>query len=202
MLIEILRSKTQNFHDSIEYQWFSKLILNNPPIDFYQRYLLAWQEIYIAYNIPIQFYKIKNWQNLFSDSIKNLRFDLHGLSLKHPPPTLPQLVPPKLNEISCWGALYVLNGSALGGLVIAKQLEKTASPLLNKHKRFFYGHGKETHRIWHEFLNGLKTLHSLSDTQRQSIILSAINTFSTIEKYLSDTLIQPESKPHSARLYQ
>lgn len=49
------------------------------------------------------------------------------------------------------GALYVVEGSALGGLVIAKQLHATLGVDANRGARFFNGWGDATQQKWHNY---------------------------------------------------
>jgi heme oxygenase (biliverdin-IX-beta and delta-forming) len=49
------------------------------------------------------------------------------------------------------GALYVVEGSALGGLVIAKQLHATLGVDANRGARFFNGWGDATPQKWHNY---------------------------------------------------
>jgi heme oxygenase len=50
------------------------------------------------------------------------------------------------------GALYVLEGSTLGGQVIARQLAESIGVYPGKGASFFYGHGDDTQAHWKEFL--------------------------------------------------
>lgn len=49
------------------------------------------------------------------------------------------------------GALYVVEGSALGGLMIAKQLHATLGVDANRGARFFNGWGDATPQKWHNY---------------------------------------------------
>ncbi len=59
---------------------------------------------------------------------------------------------PTLTQASALaGALYVVEGSALGGLVIAKQLHATLGVDANRGARFFNGWGDATHQKWDSY---------------------------------------------------
>lgn len=52
------------------------------------------------------------------------------------------------------GALYVLEGAAMGGMMIARKLE-TASPRLAEATDFHTAYGKQTRQMWQQFTDGL-----------------------------------------------
>jgi heme oxygenase len=54
-----------------------------------------------------------------------------------------------------WGMLYVIEGSTLGGRVIAKNLKKTLNLSDEFGARFFSGYGSNTGQMWKNFLSAL-----------------------------------------------
>lgn len=52
---------------------------------------------------------------------------------------------------SFWGALYVMEGSTLGGQLISRHLEEALGFRDGHGYRFFRGHGQDTGRLWKEF---------------------------------------------------
>ena len=81
------------------------------------------------------------------------------------------------------GALYVLEGSTLGGQIIIKHLQKTMpSGFVNA--AYFSGYQQRTGSMWKEFLQQLTALPQ-SKQQEQQIITGAIITFKIIDGLLS-----------------
>ncbi|MFT4111627.1 biliverdin-producing heme oxygenase [Silvibacterium sp.] len=56
---------------------------------------------------------------------------------------------------SFWGAMYVMEGSTLGGQVISRQLETNLGFSNRNGYSYFYGHGSETGNKWREFVSVL-----------------------------------------------
>lgn len=71
---------------------------------------------------------------------------------------LSNFLPQIESEAEAWGALYVLEGSTLGGRGITKMLLKQCPELTLHEIKFFNGYGDETGPMWVRFqkaLNGL-----------------------------------------------
>ena len=88
------------------------------------------------------------------------------------------------NIYSAAGALYVLEGSTLGGQIIVKHLQKIMSPgFVNT--LYFSGYQQRTGSMWKEFLQQLTAMPQ-STLEEQQIITGAITTFKIIDGLLSN----------------
>ena len=77
------------------------------------------------------------------------------------------------------GALYVVEGSTLGGVVIARALE----PAFGENRRFYLGHGDEHGRLWRGFVARLDRLDGqaeAADAER-----AALAAFAAFERWMS-----------------
>ena len=83
------------------------------------------------------------------------------------------------------GALYVIEGSALGGRVLAKGLDRLLGSGEPAGRRFFEGHGSLTGAAWHDFVRRVD-LVSAAPAARASVIDAAVEVFSIFEKWLAD----------------
>ena len=81
------------------------------------------------------------------------------------------------------GALYVLEGSTLGGQIIVKHLQK-AMPAGFVNAAYFSGYQQRTGSMWKEFLEQLTALPQ-STFEEQQIIKGAVTTFKIIDGLLS-----------------
>lgn len=82
------------------------------------------------------------------------------------------------------GALYVLEGSTLGGQIIVKHLHKAmTSGFVNT--AYFSGYQQRTGSMWKEFLQQLTALPQ-STQQEQQITKGAVTTFKIIDGLLSN----------------
>ncbi len=82
------------------------------------------------------------------------------------------------------GAVYVIEGSTLGGQVISKHLEQ--SGLIHSTQYgclFFQGYGPKTGTMWRNFLAELSQIHP-SDADK--VVLAARETFYRLNSFLED----------------
>jgi heme oxygenase len=88
------------------------------------------------------------------------------------------------NTASAFGALYVMEGSTLGGKMIARMLLKnTALSLPENAISFFSGYGEETGARWKNFLTALNKQEDV-----ETLANSANATFLALKRWLQQTL--------------
>ena len=88
------------------------------------------------------------------------------------------------NAIEAFGALYVLEGSTLGGRGITRMLLKNeALQLQLAEVTFFSGYGEQTGVMWTSFLNSLNQF-TTTPTAIQQQIATANNTFTFFKIWL------------------
>lgn len=83
-----------------------------------------------------------------------------------------------------FGALYVIEGSTLGGQVISRHLKEKFGLDESNGAAFFSGYGKETGTMWKGFRDAI-TNFADGDANREEIIGAANETFTKIGKCLS-----------------
>lgn len=83
------------------------------------------------------------------------------------------------------GALYVVEGSALGGRLLARGLDPLLGPESAEGRHFFLGRGGATGAAWRDYLHALATVDNHS--QRRAVVFdAAILTFEVFEAWLED----------------
>lgn len=94
------------------------------------------------------------------------------------------------------GALYVLEGSTLGGAQIARALQGVIGGGAGDGRRFFLGRGDQQNSMWRDFL---AQLESLSEAPRESAeaIEAAVVTFDDFETWMEGWRVERESAPAS-----
>lgn len=110
--------------------------------------------------------------------------DLKTLGDTNLPGALPQRFLPTIDdEAAAWGALYVLEGSSLGGRLICRMIAKQfpGAPL-----RFFNGYGSDTGPLWVRFLAALE--QAGSQLSYPEINRSATHTFQSFDLWLQQQL--------------
>jgi len=93
---------------------------------------------------------------------------------------LPQLAPPNdlpaiLNHLQALGALYVIEGSTLGGSIISKMVSRQLNMHDNAGLSFFNGYGNDTEEMWQIFKQTLDT--SVKPPDEETVIQAANETF-------------------------
>lgn len=83
------------------------------------------------------------------------------------------------------GALYVVEGSALGGRVLCRGLDQLLSPDSVEGRRFLTGHGAHTGDAWRSFLDTLE-LVGFEPIGRTALVNAAVETFEVFETWLSE----------------
>jgi heme oxygenase len=84
-----------------------------------------------------------------------------------------------------FGALYVVEGSALGGSHLARNLDSLLGPLVTDGRRFFLGRGSSTSAGWKLFLARLTAAGS-TRAARDEMVEAAVTTFTIFEEWLRD----------------
>ena len=103
---------------------------------------------------------------------------------------LPELTSPA----TIFGALYVTEGSTLGGQVICRQLSQSLHLSPGKGASFFYGHGEQTGSKWKAFTSALCEFSAgpCALEVEKVMVESAIATFKSIGYWLSPEQVSAE----------
>ena len=105
--------------------------------------------------------------------------DLARLGHLATPPQCPAL-PPLETRAQLLGAMYVLEGSTLGGQVIARQLAAAGID----GRTFFGSRAERTGPLWKQFTQLLEAAAAAEDADADAIVASAILTFQTLAVWL------------------
>lgn len=82
------------------------------------------------------------------------------------------------------GILYVVEGSALGGRFILKNVEKTLGYSAESGASYFAGYGNTTGSMWKHFMNEISE-YEAANNAGEEIIAGAVFAFKSIEKHFS-----------------
>lgn len=107
--------------------------------------------------------------------------DLNLLGLA--PPQLPNANElPEINDhFQATGALYVIEGSTLGGRIISKIIQQQLNLADMNGLTFFKGYGDRTYRMWQHFKYSIDQVSN--ESKKNSIIQSANDTFIQFSKW-------------------
>ncbi|MEO7044597.1 MAG: biliverdin-producing heme oxygenase [Ferruginibacter sp.] len=175
MLSEKLKLKTKEQHQQLEVK-----IVGTIKAIRQQRDYVKLLQIFAGYFGALEF--LIN-QTLRSDMLPDfssrrkavaLKTDLLNMSASLPQKIRNENLPIIINYLHALGALYVMEGSTLGGQVITKMI---ASKLPDeKAFSFFQGYGEKTIEMWNSFKESINAMN-LTKEEEGIIITSANETF-------------------------
>lgn len=87
------------------------------------------------------------------------------------------------NYLQAFGALYVIEGSTLGGKIIVQLLQRQLNIDHLKGFSFFHGYGEETESKWASFQKTLNELRK-NATDTESIVFAANDTFAKFKLWI------------------
>lgn len=110
-----------------------------------------------------------------------LELDLAWFGVAKPDHRRPAL--PEMNTPSSFlGTMYVMEGSTLGGQLIARHVAKALHLTEGHGDAYFRGHGHQTGPMWKEFCEVLTT--RVSDDQTEAVVASAKAMFATFGAWM------------------
>ena len=110
--------------------------------------------------------------------------DLSALHVSNPELCEKNQLPVIDSPFRALGALYVMEGSTLGGVYIVKMIQKKLSGKENIF-HFFSGYGDRNPLMWNRFKNALN--HSTADEEEMRLILSgAEDTFHSFYEWINE----------------
>lgn len=115
--------------------------------------------------------------------VHQLRQDLQVLSAFTPTPPLADPLPSMQTLQQMLGVAYVLEGSTLGGQVLRRELEQRLK-LPPQALTYVTGYGADTGRRFRTFMHAVDRACP-TEAQRQSVIESAIQTFTLLKHWLT-----------------
>lgn len=172
--IDLLRRETASDHEAVE----GSIPLMTDDLDI-RRYVavleqlygivVAWEEL-VAEVSPDWLHDIR----IPRRRQEMLRGDLayFGVEIDHPPaPTLPLI----RSQSELLGAMYVMEGSTLGGQLIARHVERVLHLEPGAGDAYFRSHGDKTGTMWKEFCTVLR--ERIPDAEADDAVRSAKEMF-------------------------
>jgi heme oxygenase len=198
-LTDKLKKITEAVHAASEKKMVLALKRINTPEDYV--YMLNWLYGFYA---PLE-HMIRQQLNSgnFPDMVKRSRaeyllwdikeFDVKGFEIKESnthtqTPEICDHLPVIDSYARALGALYVLEGSTLGGRIIAGMVSRQLNTL--KGLSYFNGYGAETGKMWQAFKAFLN--RPWPPHERHEIIAAAEDTFITFKNWIDKHELQPQ----------
>lgn len=87
------------------------------------------------------------------------------------------------NHLQAFGALYVIEGSTLGGKIISKMVQQHLNITDGKGLSFFNGYGEDTGNKWQAFRQVLNNI-AQTTAEENAVIAAANDTFLKFKRWL------------------
>lgn len=173
-----LRAETRPYHDALEQNTFNQSLTTGTLTREATAHFLARMYGFLK---P---YEDQLRQHPFGPEWEiEHRFRAHLIlqDLQAPAQALPlcPAMPPLATWPALLGAMYVLEGSTLGGQVIARQLAKADIPL----RTYFGGYAERTGPLWKSFCHLLT--ESATPENETEIVQSASRTFQHLQAWIT-----------------
>ena len=114
-----------------------------------------------------------------------LENDLKALQISLPKLASVETLPKIENHLQTIGAMYVMEGSTLGGKYIVKMIEKQLDTTDLSSLTFFKSYGDDTEKMWQIFKNALDNF-PLTSTEKDIVINAANDTFVTFNSWFDN----------------
>lgn len=183
ILIEKLRATTKPMHDELDNAMVPH-IMNISSVNDYIQLLVAFYGFFKPVYDDIDKYINTSVLPDYHTRRKpaHILDNLRTLQYFNPVQHIAQQLPHINSTPSAFGALYVLEGSTLGGLMIKKMIaDKLHLP--DDQLSFFAGYGKQTKERWTKFIDVLNTAGTNSQSA-DSVVETAADTFLNFKKWL------------------
>lgn len=178
-MIEQLRESTAQLHQDLERVLIPVIKQANTPAAY-----IKLLQLFYGYYYPLEQYIAAHIDTTFPGGFDNRRKAsqllqdiqvMNGAPLD-PPATCTDI--PVINDnAQALGAMYVLEGSTLGGQVICQIIQRNLQvPEVSQALSFFNGYGDETRAKWDSFVHYLEGYHG-DDAQRARLVDAANDTF-------------------------
>jgi heme oxygenase len=178
-MIGLLRERTGKQHQELERVLIPMIKDVNTP-EKYVRLL----QLFYGYNYPLEQHIAAHMDLSFPGGFERRRKasallnDITAISGQ--PAVVPDScvdIPAITNTAQALGAMYVLEGSTLGGQVICQILQRNLHvPELSAALNFFNGYGSETQSYWDTFVHYLQGYNGTA-AQQEQMLDAAADTF-------------------------
>ena len=189
MLTDELKEFTEEAHHASE----KKMIVALKQIETYEDYIRMLNWLYGFYAPVEQLVRQQVTADKFPDITRRSRaeyilWDIRESGLPVPEPEVCDRLPVINSFHDALGALYVLEGSTLGGRVIAGMISRSLET--TQCLSFFNGYGAETGYMWNSFKAYLN--QPFTTEERREIIAAAEDTFLTFKNWIEKHELQPQ----------
>ena len=187
-LAEILKQETKVNHQELEKLLVKQIKLIQTKNEYikllqlFYSYFGGLEEKINEFIVPQNLEREHHFQRRKTKSIEK---DLLVLGGSVAEKTVEKALPEMTNQLHAFGALYVIEGSTLGGRIIAKMMQRQLKTEAGEGFSFFYGYGDETESRWVSFKELLNT-QATEISDKKQVVRAANDTFAKFKKWIQD----------------
>ncbi|GAB3839544.1 biliverdin-producing heme oxygenase [Hymenobacter jeollabukensis] len=176
VILQRLRRETHPYHEALEQNEFNQaLTAGTLTSAATERFLGKLYGFLVPYEAALRQHDFgPEWQLELRQRAHLIREDLPTADALPLCPVMPRLD----TRARLLGALYVLEGSTLGGQVITRQLAQAGIGM----RRYFSGHAERTGPLWKSFCQLLAA--EATDDNEADIVAAAIQTFQLLHAWI------------------
>ena len=191
MILDRLKNDTTHNHKALESNvLLSQLMSDHLTVEIYKRIIAK----FYTYFLPLEkkitpFFADNKYVPDFSSRRKasHLQHDLQHYNISLETLDFCTNLPDINNQSQAFGALYVLEGSTLGGRFISKKINETIGATPDAGAKFYNGYGSETGAYWKTFCGHLSS-YAQDQSYHFDIIETANSTFLKLNSWLDSHL--------------
>jgi heme oxygenase len=182
-----LRLKTQASHREVEQTL--ALPASIQTLADYRRWLIRFLGLYGPLEARLStFSQWSDWGICIEDvgHSASLRRDIRalGTNVQDIPQATPSALPSIQTFSNAFGALYVLEGSKLGGKFILRDLADRLGPAIEGASAFFTGHGEKSGLSWNAFRQSLDAYLIRYPLEFPEVAAGAESTFAAVQAWM------------------
>lgn len=190
MISKVLKESTREQHERLEN--IVNVLDESTDIDSYRELLIRFYRIYAALEpaIPEQLLLENGFNYSTRRKLPAIAKDLVYLGIADQLERLPRFerTPAMPNAAKAFGAVYVIEGSTLGGQVISRHLREHLRLTPQNGASFFSSYGVEVGPKWKEFCDILNRFGQENPEMADEVIRGANETFAAFAECLGEPM--------------
>lgn len=186
LLAELLKKETKVNHQQLEKALVKQMRLINTKgeyiklLQLFYGYFGALEEKINEFILP---HNLEEEHEFQRRKTKKIVEDIDVYSGVIPEKATDEDLPEITNQLQAFGALYVIEGSTLGGKVIAKMMQRQMETDAIEGFTFFHGYGDETESRWASFKE-LLNKQATDISEKEKVVKAADETFAKFQMWV------------------
>lgn len=183
MISDLIKENTQAQHQALESAMIRQIKAIEEPADYVE--IL---KVFYSYFGGLEQRIKEHLDGVLPDQDKRRKTEALAIDIAHFGGSVPALasgesLPDIDTPLQAMAALYVIEGSTLGGIYISKMVQKRLELESLEGLSFFEGYGEQTEAMWEQFKSVLNALPS-SPEEEEQMVFTANETFRKFQRWM------------------